>query len=91
VNVIGSGRSSKDGGFPLEAALRALDAQLDRVMRLLDRRAGTLDVARSRPVRRKLIDTARALERPFACECGALFTFPGQLDDHRRNVHGVDP
>jgi hypothetical protein len=58
-------------------------------MRLLDRRTGTLDVSGSRRVRRKLIDTARALERPFACECGSLFTFPGELDDHRRNVHGV--
>jgi hypothetical protein len=59
-------------------------------MRLLDGRAGTLDVARSRRLRRKLADTSRALERPFACECGALFTFPGQLYDHRRNVHGVE-
>jgi hypothetical protein len=74
----------------LEAALRALDAQLDRVMRLLDPRTGTLDLACSRRMRRKLVDTARALERPFACECGALFTFPGQLDDHRRNVHGFE-
>ena len=88
--MVGSRRPSKDQGSPLEPALRALDAQLDRVIGLLDLRTGTLDVARSRRMRRKLIATARALERPFACECGALFTFPGQLDDHRRNVHGVD-
>jgi len=89
VTVIGSGRLPNDDGSPLEAALRGLDLQLDRVMRLLDCRASTLDVACSRRMRRKLVDTARALERPFACECGALFTFPGELDDHRRNVHGV--
>ena len=88
MTAAGSGRSD-DGKAAIEAALRALEPQLDRSLRLLRGRSGSLDLTLSRRLRKKLVDTSRVLERPFVCECGAVFRFPGELDDHRRNLHGV--
>lgn len=84
-----SGRRD-DGRAAIEAALRALEPHLDRSLQMLRGRAGSLDMALACRLRMKLVDMTRALERPLACECGVGFRFPGQLDDHRRNVHGVE-